>query len=67
MVPMFPHEDGRLFNERIEAQIDALVDAIHYSSGGAFGTNGHSVIIAECVTCGDLYHQIRSGIAEVIL
>lgn len=60
-------ENGRLFNEAIEDAIDALVEKVHYSSGGAFGTDGHSVIIAECVKCGDVYAKVRRALAEAIL
>lgn len=64
---MNPDENARLFNDSIENGITDLVERVHYSSGGAFGTNGHSIIVAECVECGDLYGKIRQALAEAIL
>ena len=64
---MEPDEDGRLFNDTIEVAIDTLVERVHYSTGGAFGDSGHSVIMGECVKCGDLYNAVRQALAEVIL
>jgi hypothetical protein len=64
---MDPDNDGPLFNESIEQGITSLVDRVHYTTGGAFGENGHSIIIAECVKCGDLYGKIRQALAKEIL
>ena len=64
---MFPDPDGRLFNERIEGAIDNLVEQVHYSSGGAFGEHGHTVMIGDCATCRDLCNEVRQTLGKVLL
>ncbi len=64
---MYPDEEGRLFNESIENGIESLVDRVHYTTGGAFGENGHSVLVAECDKCCDLRRSMRDALAKEIL
>lgn len=55
----------RLRNDpRVEDAIVTLVERVHYATGGAFATNGHSIILVECVRCGDLFNKIREALLD---
>lgn len=64
---MFPDENAPLFNESIENGIASLVDRIHYTTGGAFGENGHAILLAECQKCRELTAAMRESLAKEIL
>ena len=64
---MNPGEYGTLFTESVEAHIAALVERVHYDTGGAFGEKGHTVLLSECLKCKAVRSAARQAIAEEVL